>query len=118
MKNKVKVKRNPQEAFLQGYEIGKKEGLKNMFLTYCYVMLPAMDFERDENMTDDEFVDYAMRVEDRIQSIMDEYFAGDVTNVVANNYKKDETLNDRVHYFVERIFDLRKKYKMDGDGAI
>ena len=113
MKNKLKIHKNPQKAFHQGLEIGRKDGLRNMFTTYCYVMLPAMDFERDENMTDEEFADYASRVENRIQSILDEYFDGDVVNVVANNYKKEETLKDRVHYFMEKIFDLREKYKLD-----
>lgn len=110
----AKISRNPQVAYQQGIALGRQLGLEDMFLTHCFALLPAMyNAMPPRTMSDARFAEYAKNVETEIGRILDEIFDGDITQVKAIATANEETLPDRVKYFLKQVNDMRERCGME-----
>ncbi|MBR5874838.1 MAG: hypothetical protein IKY90_08930 [Oscillospiraceae bacterium] len=114
----AKISRNPQVAYQQGIALGRQLGLEDMFLTHCFVLLPAMyDAMPPRTMSDARFAEYAKNTELEIARILDEVFGGDVTQIKAITTGPEETLPDRVKYLLNKVNEMRKRCGMEPLGG-
>lgn len=110
----VNISRNHRIAYNQGFKAGQAQGLKDMFLTHTYVLLPAMYNAKDEDIISDEyFAEFAKKTEAEIQRILDYYFDGDITKIQALRNYKEELLEDRVKQLLYMVAEMREKCGME-----
>lgn len=108
-----KINGNPAVAYQQGINLGRQLGLEDMFLTHCLVLLPAMyNVLPERSMSDARFGEYAKAVEAEINRILTDVFDGDITNVKVVYTNNEETLPDRVKYFLAQVDEMRKRCGM------
>lgn len=108
-----KLTGNCKIDYLNGVADGRKEGLRDMFLTHTYILLPAMYNAKDDDIiTDRYFGEYAQKVEKEIQRIIDEVFDGDVTQVKAIVNSKEEDLTDKARFLLAKVEEMRLKCRM------
>ena len=99
-----KLTGNYQKDYYTGVADGKKEGLRDMFLTHTYILLPAMYNAKDDDIiTDRYFGEYAKKVEKEIQRIIDEVF--DVENVISRRIKKKTWKKDLSEATIFKYYD-------------
>lgn len=109
-----KLTGNYQVDYYTGVADGRKDGLRDMFLTHTYILLPAMYNAKDDDIiTDRYFGEYAQKVEKEIQRIIDEVFDGDVTKVKAIVNSKDEDLTDKARFLLAKVEEMRLKCGME-----
>ena len=112
------ISRNPAKAYRQGVTAGRKLGLEDMFLTHCYVLLPAMyNAMPERTMSDARFAEYAKNTELEIGRILDDVFGGDITGVKAIATANEETLSDKAKYLIKQVNDIRKRCGMETLGG-
>lgn len=108
------ISRNPAIAYQQGVALGRQLGLEDMFLTHCYVLLPAMyNAMPERTMSGERFAEYAKNTELEIARILDEVFGGDIVGVKAIATANEETLSDKAKYLVKQVNDMRKRCGME-----
>ena len=111
---KLKLPKNPQQAYIAGFKAGQTDGLNNMFLTHLYVLLPAMwNAKDDEIISDEYFAEFAKKTEAEIDNILNYYFEGDITKVQALRNYKEELLEDRVKQLLFMVSEMRQRCGMD-----
>lgn len=114
----IKISNKPVIAYQQGVTVGRRLGLEDMFLTHCFVLLPAMyNAMPERTMSDKRFAEYAKAVELEIGRILDEVFNGDITRVKAISVANEETVSDKAKYLLKQVNDMRTRCGMDVFGV-
>ncbi len=113
----MKISKNPAQAYLSGYDNGRKQGYQDAFITFAYAILPAMYNAKNDRKLSDKyfFEEYAKKVEEELQNTLDSVFDGDMIkmrDVILNN-SKDETVEDKARYFIAKVNELREKCGME-----
>lgn len=113
-----KTPKNPAQAYLKGYDKGRKQGYQDAFITFAYAMLPAMYNAKNDRKLSDKyfFEEYAKKVQEELQSTLDSVFGGDVIKMrdIVLNDTTSETVDDKAKYFMAKVNELRKKCGMEG----
>lgn len=109
--------KNPAQAYLKGYDKGRKQGYQDAFITFAYAMLPAMYNAKNDRKLSDKyfFEEYAKKVQEELQSTLDSVFGGDVIKMrdIVLNDTTSETVDDKARYFISKVNELREKCGME-----
>ena len=85
----MKISRNPAQAYLQGKEDGRKDGVNSGFIAFSYLCLLAMNNVNTEVkwLSNKRFKEFFILTEKELNRLFTEDFRNDVDNVtVAMHY--------------------------------
>ena len=109
-------KMTPAQAYRAGVKRGQQFVWRDVYIAMCYTMLPAMyNVKDDEQVPDEEFAEYAAKVERELQRIINEVFESDPENIgkaIAES-KTAENSDDKAMYFINQVNELRERLGME-----
>lgn len=109
-------KMTPARAYRAEIKRGQQFVWREVYISMCYTMLPAMyNVKDDEQMPDEDFAEYATKVEHELQRIINEVFESDPENIgkaIAES-KTAENSDDKAKYFINQVNELRERLGME-----
>lgn len=109
-------KMSPIQAYLLGKQDGAQDVWPDVFITMCYLLLPALYNTKDDKvLSDKRFAAYFQRIEQELKRILHEVLDDDPQKLfeAIQTDKTKETNEDKVNVLMTQIQALRVKLKLE-----